>query len=139
MRKTPEKACVRFAGETITYAQAQQRSRQAALALAGLGVKRGDRVALMCYNTPGFIDAMLGAWRLGATVVPINHKLQAPEVRYILEHSKSRACIADGALAAVIKPLSDVATCLSTPRPSKALRTSTHCAPPHPRKPLPMK
>ncbi|MDM0110610.1 AMP-binding protein [Variovorax sp. J22R133] len=122
VRKSPEKACLRFAGTTATYEQVQSRSRQAAHALAGLGVKRGDRVALMCFNTPGFVYALIGAWRLGATVVPVNHKLQAPEVRYILEHSKSRICIGDGALAPVISTLTDAATCLSTDSPIAGLQ-----------------
>ena len=43
-----------------------------------------------------------GAWRLGAAVVPINHKLQAPEVAYILRHCGSRLCIVDGTRAALI-------------------------------------
>jgi hypothetical protein len=41
----------------------------------------------MCFNTPEFVDALLGAWRLSATVVPVNHKLQAPELEYILTSS----------------------------------------------------
>ncbi|WP_213957012.1 MULTISPECIES: class I adenylate-forming enzyme family protein [unclassified Variovorax] len=122
VHKTPDKACLRVAGRSITYAEVQSRSRQAAHALAGLGVQRGDRVALMCFNTTGFVYAMLGAWRLGATLVPVNHKLQAPEVRYILEHSKSRVCIGDGALAPVLKTLADAATCLSTDSPIDGLQ-----------------
>ncbi|WP_241962408.1 AMP-binding protein [Rhodococcus opacus] len=60
----------------------------AAALLRKLGVEHGDRVALMCFNTPGFVYAMLGAWRIGAVVVPVNHKMQAPEVDYILRHAQ---------------------------------------------------
>jgi feruloyl-CoA synthase len=56
-----------------------------------------------------------GAWRLGAVVVPINHKLQAPEVSYILRHSGARLCLVDGARASLItaieaepQPLADM-------------------------------
>jgi acyl-CoA synthetase (AMP-forming)/AMP-acid ligase II len=60
------------------------------------GVGPGDKVALLCFNTPGFVIALFGAWRLGAVVVPINHKLQAPEIDYMLAHSGSRLCVVDG-------------------------------------------
>ena len=46
----------------------------------------------MCFNTPSFVDLMFGAWRLGATFVPVNHKLQAPEVDYVLETAARRCC-----------------------------------------------
>ncbi len=79
------------------------------------GVRQGDKVGLLCFNTPGFVFALLGAWRLGAVVVPINHKLQAPEVSYILRHSGARLCLVDGARASLItaiqaepQPLADM-------------------------------
>ncbi len=62
----------------ISYAELAESSRRAATVLAGRGIGPGDRVALMCYNTTGFVVAMLGTWRLGATVVPFNHKLAPP-------------------------------------------------------------
>ena len=64
-----------------------ERSRRAASVLAALGVRAGDRVAQVCSNTPGFVDVLLGAWRLGAVAVPVNHKLAPPEIEYILKHS----------------------------------------------------
>ena len=82
--------------------------------LQSLGVQPGDRVALMCYNTPGFVYAMLGAWRLGAVVVPINHKMQTPEVAYVLEHAKVSVCVFDGELAPVVGRLETTAKLIST-------------------------
>ncbi len=72
-------------GSDYTYAAIDVLSRRAATVLAQQGVQRGDRVALMCLNAPGFVIAMLGAWHLGAGVVPVNQKLQAPEVDYIYD------------------------------------------------------
>jgi feruloyl-CoA synthase len=105
VRQQPDKALLRYAGRTYTYSQADELSRRAATVLNQLGVDAGDRFALMCFNTPGFVIAMLGAWRLGAAVVPINHKLQAPEVDYILSHSQARLALFDGALAPVVERL----------------------------------
>lgn len=77
-RTRPEKLALRAIGQPArdwSYAALAEASRQAAAVLHGQGVRRGDRVALLCLNTPGFVFALFGAWRLGATVVPVNHKL----------------------------------------------------------------
>lgn len=105
VRKYPDKLFLRHAGNGHTYAEVDVLSRRAAAVLAAQGVRPGDRVAMMCFNTPGFVVAMLGAWRLGAVVVPVNHKMQAPEVDYILAHAGVKVCVFDGALAPVIARL----------------------------------
>lgn len=110
----PDKPLLRFEGRTISYVEMQQRSRRAAGLLQAHGVGAGDRVALICFNTPGFVDALLGAWRLGATVVPVNHKLQAPEVQFILDHCQAKAVVFDAALAPVVARVSSSAVRLST-------------------------
>src|SRR5260370_28889556 len=61
-----------------------------------------DTVALMCLNAPGFVEALFGAWRLGAALMPVNHKLQAPELQYILDHAQCKALVFDAALAPVV-------------------------------------
>ncbi|WP_048988761.1 AMP-binding protein [Burkholderia cenocepacia] len=104
-RATPDKPFLVSESATITYAAARARSHRAAAVLSALGVAAGDRVAAMCFNTPAFVDLMFGAWRLGAAFVPINHKLQAPEVDYVLEHSGSTALLFDVALAPVVERL----------------------------------
>ncbi|MFD6061700.1 class I adenylate-forming enzyme family protein [Rhodococcus wratislaviensis] len=114
VRKAPDKAFLHFQGRDHTYGSVQDGSRRAAALLRKLGVGRGDRVALMCFNTPGFVYAMLGAWRLGAVVVPVNHKMQAPEVDYVLRHAQVKVCVFDGELAPVIERLETPVQLLST-------------------------
>ncbi|WP_080990246.1 class I adenylate-forming enzyme family protein [Comamonas testosteroni] len=101
-RTRPEKLALRADGQDWSYAALAEASRRAATVLQAQGLRQGDRVGLLCLNTPGFVFALFGAWRLGAAVVPINHKLQAPEVAYILRHCGSRLCIVDGTRAALI-------------------------------------
>ncbi|MBS0454893.1 MAG: AMP-binding protein [Proteobacteria bacterium] len=113
-RALPNKPFVRHQGQTTTYGQALDRSRRAAALLASQGIGPGDRVALVCLNTPGFIDAMLGAWRLGAAVVPVNHKLAAPEIEYILAHCSAKAVVFDAALAPVLDKVQSQAARFST-------------------------
>lgn len=114
VRKTPDKPFIRFAGQSISYREAQRRSMQAAAVLQAQGVAAGDRVALMCFNTPGFVDGLLGAWRLGAIAVPVNHKLQAPEVQYVLHHADCRVLLLDAALAPVLAGVEHAAMRLTT-------------------------
>ncbi len=113
-RMTPEHPFLRHAGQTITYGDMQARSRRTAAVLQARGVGSGDRIALMCFNTPGFVDVLLGAWRLGATIVPVNHKLQAPEVEYILNHCEARMIVFDAALAPVMAKVNAPAARMTT-------------------------
>ena len=66
VRKYPDKAMLRHAGQTYTYAQIDDLSRRGATVLAQHGIAAGDRMAVMSFNTPGFVIAILAAWRLGA-------------------------------------------------------------------------
>ncbi|RQQ63569.1 AMP-binding protein [Burkholderia stagnalis] len=113
-RATPDKPFLRHDDTTITYADARERSHRAAAVLSALGIAAGERVAAMCFNTPAFVDAMFGAWRLGAAFVPVNHKLQAPEVDYVLEHSRAKVILFDAALAGVLERVAHPARRLST-------------------------
>jgi acyl-CoA synthetase (AMP-forming)/AMP-acid ligase II len=96
--RTPDKPITVFEGESITYAEMEQRSIRLATGLAGRGVGRGDVVALLSFNCPEFLETIFAANYLGAIVMPINWRLAAPEVRYILDHSRAVALVCDEAL-----------------------------------------
>ena len=75
-------------------------TRAAALA-AGLherGVGAGDVVGLLSYNCTEFLETIFAANHLGAIAMPINWRLAAPELRYILDHSEARALVCDESL-----------------------------------------
>ncbi len=55
-------------------------------------------VGLLSYNCPEFLETVFAANYLGAIAMPINWRLAAPEVRYILEHSGAGALVCDEAL-----------------------------------------
>ncbi len=71
-REHPDHPAILFKGLRVTYGQLERLSDAFAVALAGLGVKKGDRVALLLPNSPQFIIAEVGAWKAGATVFPLN-------------------------------------------------------------------
>jgi fatty-acyl-CoA synthase len=93
--RSPEKAITVFEGETTTYGEMARRATALAGGLAQQGVGRGDVVALLSYNSAEFLEVVFAANYLGAIAMPINWRLAAPEVRYILEHSGSRALVCD--------------------------------------------
>src|SRR4051812_19732831 len=99
--RTPDKAMTVFRGESITYGEMADRVAALAGGLADRGVGRGQVVGLLSYNCPEFLETVFAANYLGAIAMPINWRLAAPEVRYILEHSQARALVCDEALVAV--------------------------------------
>jgi acyl-CoA synthetase (AMP-forming)/AMP-acid ligase II len=96
--RTPDKVMTIFEGEATTYGVMAQRAAATASGLAGRGVGRGDVVALLSYNCPEFLEVLFAANYLGAIAMPINWRLAAPEVRYILEHSGAAAIVCDDTL-----------------------------------------
>ena len=99
--RTPDKVLTVFEGGTTTYGEMVGRSKALAAGLRERGVGRGDVVGLLAYNCPEFLETIFAANYLGAVAMPINWRLAAPEVRYILEHSEARALVCDEALVEV--------------------------------------
>lgn len=91
----------------VTYWELARRSRAFGAAMDRLGVGPGDRVAIVSHNSARFIAALYGATTAGRILVPINFRLHANEVRYIVEHSGARVLLVDPELE---EPLRDVAT-----------------------------
>jgi acyl-CoA synthetase (AMP-forming)/AMP-acid ligase II len=78
-----------------------RRSAALAAGLAAEGVRAGDVVGLLAYNSNEFLEVVFAVNHLGAAAMPINWRLAAPEVRYILEHAEARALVCDEALVGV--------------------------------------
>ena len=90
---SPERPAVVFYGRRISYRELRDATDRLACALARLGVKKGDRVALYLLNSPQFIIAYFAALKCGATVTPISPVYTSHEVRFQLEDSGARVAI----------------------------------------------
>jgi long-chain acyl-CoA synthetase len=82
-RDRPDRPAILFKGATITWSALDRMSDAGATALQGLGVRRGDRIALLLPNCPQFLIAQFAAWKAGAIVAPLNptfteHELEVP-------------------------------------------------------------
>jgi len=96
--RDPGRTAVVFYGRSISYRELRESTDRLACALARLGLKKGDRVALYLVNSPQFIIAYFAALKCGAIVTPISPVYTSHEVRYQLEDSGARAVICQDAL-----------------------------------------
>jgi acyl-CoA synthetase (AMP-forming)/AMP-acid ligase II len=80
-------AAIVFEGGAISYADLDRRSNQAANALIGAGVKPGARISLLSKNHARWYEVFFGAAKARACLAPINARLAAPEIAFVLEDS----------------------------------------------------
>src|SRR5215472_9052235 len=99
----PNKAAVRTADRSITYAELDASVTCLARHLLDRGLRPGDRVAVHWSNSIETVQLLLAAFRAGLVAVPINVRLKAPEIAYIFKHSSTRICFSEPALATVAK------------------------------------
>ena len=78
---------------TLSYADVVKRSESIAKGLSRLGVRRGDRVALVLANVPQFAPLVYAIWRLGAAAIPVNYLFRAKELAYVIGQSQCRLVI----------------------------------------------
>ncbi|MCG5072676.1 ATP-dependent acyl-CoA ligase [Paraburkholderia sp. RG36] len=83
-------------------AQALEIAARRAGALAAHGVRRGDRVALLCTNRSEFMEIVLGCGWLGAVVVPINTASRGMQLEHILRNSGARLMVAETHLVGAV-------------------------------------
>jgi fatty-acyl-CoA synthase len=84
---SPDRDAIWFEGTTTSHAGFAFRVRRVAAALAALGVASGDRVAWTGGNHPSALETLYACGQLGATWVPLNARLAAPEAEFVLTHS----------------------------------------------------
>ena len=80
---------------TITYSEMARRARAQAAELDAMGIGGGDRIAIVSHNSARLLTALFGVSGSGRVLVPINFRLVADEVRYIVEHSGARVLMVD--------------------------------------------
>jgi long-chain acyl-CoA synthetase len=99
---TPDRTAIRYEGTAESWAQLHARVLAAAGALRKAGVKPGDRVGHMGLNHPAYVVLMCACFRLGAIMTPINWRLVAGEVAYVLHDAGIGLLLADRAFGPVI-------------------------------------
>ncbi|MET8474480.1 AMP-binding protein [Streptomyces sp. NPDC006422] len=87
-RRAPDHTALAYFDGRLSYADVDALSDSVAGHLAARGLERGDRVAIMLQNSPHFVLALLGAFKAGAVVVPVNPMYKAGEVRHVLHDAE---------------------------------------------------
>jgi long-chain acyl-CoA synthetase len=92
--KQPRKVCIYWGSDRFTNADVAGRiHRYGAQLQAHYGVSRGDRVGILLKNCPEFIFTLYATLKSGATVVPINNFLKAPEIQHIADDCRIKCLI----------------------------------------------
>ncbi len=100
-RRTPDVEALRFEGRSRTFAELDARVDQLASALRARGIGTGDRVATLMMNRMEVVETYLATSRLGAICVPVNFRLVADEIVYILSDCGATVLVVDEGLAPV--------------------------------------
>ncbi|MGH8152818.1 MAG: AMP-binding protein, partial [Rhodanobacteraceae bacterium] len=85
--RVPHKTALVWRGQRDTYADLDVLVNRCANAIAGHGIGKGDRVAMLAHNHREFVIVHFALARLGAISVPVNYMLNAADVAFILGHS----------------------------------------------------
>ncbi|MYR08397.1 long-chain-fatty-acid--CoA ligase [Gordonia sp. SID5947] len=100
--RVPDKVAIIDGDRTLTFADFDAAVNRCANALAGKGVVKGDRLALVSRNGWQFAVLHYATARLGVILVPVNFGLGSDEIAYILDHSGARAVVAEDALVSTV-------------------------------------
>src|SRR5215204_2805239 len=92
-RLFPNKLGARDLARSMTYRQWNERSCRLANALLGMGLAKGDRVAILAYNCVEWMETYVALAKAGLVAVPINFRLVGPEIRYIVDDAGANAFI----------------------------------------------
>ncbi|MDC3411873.1 long-chain-fatty-acid--CoA ligase [Aquibacillus sp. 3ASR75-11] len=101
----PTKTAVVDGDKEFTYQEFGERSDRLSVALHEAGIKEGDHVAVMLPNTHYMLESFYGICQLGAVMVPLNYRISASDMEYIINHSDAKMLIVDEEFADTIKEI----------------------------------
>ena len=89
-------------GQRMTYSELNQRANRCGNGLSDLGLKKGDRVALLAQNSHQFAENFFGPTKIGMVIMPLNWRLTAEELAFILKDGGATAIVFDAEFSTVI-------------------------------------
>jgi fatty-acyl-CoA synthase len=110
----PGATALRHLGRTTTWADLRRRVSALADALSRRGVGFGDRVMILMLNRPEFVESVLAANMIGAIAVPLNFRLTAAEIAFLVEDCEGQVMITEAVLAPVATGVRNVQPLLDT-------------------------
>jgi fatty-acyl-CoA synthase len=101
----PEKTGARDLERAMTFRVWNQRACRLANALLGLGLRKGDRVAVLAHNCLEWVEIYAATAKAGLVAVPINFRLVSAEIRYVVENCEAAALIVQDELVGAIEDI----------------------------------
>ena len=115
-RLDPDRECLVCEATRLTWKELNNRVNRLANGLAGLGVEKGTKVAVLALNCHRYIETYYATSKMGAVCVPLNFRLSAEELVYVIEHAEVEVLLSDQMMrgtASQIRPrLSGVRHCI---------------------------
>lgn len=105
--RSPEREAIVFGKIRLNYRDFNARINQVANALAAQGVTKGDRVAMLLFNSNVFLEVFFACAKLGAIALPLNYRLSPAELQYILDDAQAETLICHQGLQHLISPIYD--------------------------------
>jgi len=115
LKQMLERAAKRYAGKTIivmgerhlSYSELDEASNKVANALVGMGIGKGDRVALLLANSPEFAASYFGVVKIGAVAVLLDPKYKLTELVSLCDDSQPRVLITESPCLEQLAPVFD--------------------------------
>jgi long-chain acyl-CoA synthetase len=104
-RNTPDATAIVFGDTRFSWAAWNGRINQLAHAFRALGLGRGDKVAVMLHNCHQILEVGQAAVKTGVVTVPLNFRLRAREIQYIVDNSDARVLVVGADLLAEVTPV----------------------------------
>src|SRR5215468_1259274 len=104
-RVSPNRTGARDLERAMTFAQWNERSCRLANALLGLGLAKGDRVAVFAYNCVEWCEIFAATAKAGLVALPINFRLVGKEMQFIVDNAEASAFIVQDELVGVVEEI----------------------------------
>ena len=102
----PDRKAIVFENKRFTFSDLNERSNRLANALSGLGINKGDRVAILQVNCNEYVEAYYATAKLGVIFVPLNFRAKQHELTHMLKHSESQVILTGQRYADMVKDMS---------------------------------
>ncbi|MGC8494648.1 MAG: class I adenylate-forming enzyme family protein [Syntrophobacteraceae bacterium] len=94
-KKYPDKPVLKDQNRSFTYRQANERVNRLSDSLLAMGVRKGDKIAVLMENSVEIVELYLATAKTGIIIVPINFRLVGREIEYIVNNSDAVALFVD--------------------------------------------
>ncbi len=86
----PDRLALRYQGRDLSYGELNQRVTRLANGMLRLGLRKGDRIAILAQNCHQYVEVYLASATIGAVTVPLNARLKGGELKYIINNSEAK-------------------------------------------------